>query len=160
MGVTTLAGAIGFFIAWGANHDSFAILLAMFARRELWIAWLLSMVFVTILLPIINQAIMPIYARRFFKQMKSFHAPLHVSWSGGNYIVESGDSRAVIPFANFHYWRECRRAFLLYQSDRLFNFVMKRAFASEDQLASLRAELKSYSVHDVSKRRPDCWHLI
>ena len=112
--------------------------------REGWVALLALSVLAFVCFPLVQQACIPWYARRFYAQQKTAQLPHDMSWN--REIFEVGDSRIVIPFPNIHYWRESDRAILLYQNDMMPNFVMKRAFISHDQLAGFRAELTANGI--------------
>jgi len=130
----------------GGGEHYFGDLLAALTDKGFWITWLSLAAFLIVGLPLIRLALIPMYARRFFAQQKNLHTPNDVSWDHEGIIVEAGESRNVIPFGNLRHWRESNQAFLLYQTDTMFNFVMKRAFVSPDQLASFRADLTSHGV--------------
>lgn len=121
---------LGFFAALAAN----------------WVNFLAGLVLFIVGLPLAQQVFIPWHVRRFYAQQKSARLPVDMSWNREGMIFEAGNSRIVIPFGNIHYWRESGQAILLYQNDVIPNFVMKRCFASQGQLASFRAELTSNNI--------------
>jgi YcxB-like protein len=139
-----VALALGCLIGWAATGGSSADLFAALAANR--VAFLAVIVLVPFALPLVQQALIPWRMRRFYAQQKSVQLPHDMSWNREGIIFETRDSRAVIPFGNIHYWRESNQAILLYQNDMIPNFVLKRAFVSQDQLASFLAELKSSGV--------------
>lgn len=139
-----VAIALGDLIGWATTGGGSVDLFAMLKANR--ITFLVVIVLFAVGLPLIQQALIPWRLRRFYAQQKSAQLPHDVSWNHEGIIFETRDSRTVIPFGNIYYWRESDQAILLYQNDMMPNFVMKRAFESEDQLASFRAELKSSGI--------------
>lgn len=139
--VATVGGLLLGGVAVGAS------VAALFAfLRDEWGGLLFSMVLAFAWIPMVQQAVIPSQARRFHAQHKSAQLPHDMSWDRDGVILEIGGSRIVIPFADIHYWRESSQAILLYQNDMAPNFVMKRAFASADQLADFRAQLEANGI--------------
>ncbi|HEY2529279.1 MAG TPA: YcxB family protein [Xanthobacteraceae bacterium] len=139
--VGVVALALGILIGWAATGGASVDLFAALAANR--VAFLAVVVLFPFALPLVQWALI---MRRFYAQQKSVQLPHDMSWNREGIVFETRDSRAVIPFGNIHYWRESNQAILLYQNDMIPNFVLKRAFVSQDQLASFRAELKSSSI--------------
>ncbi|PRH86255.1 hypothetical protein C5L14_18635 [Labrys okinawensis] len=135
--------ALGVFFAWN-GRGSPADLTAAAVRTPAFLFWAIGAILIFVIgLPLLGQALVPRQVHRIYEQQKSLHLPFDISWNRDGAVVETGESRYVIPTANIRYWRESKEAFLLYQSDILFNFIMKRAFTSPRQLDSFRADLKA-----------------
>lgn len=134
MGNAVVGVLLGLLFGWaGTGGSPVKLLAALTAAQVLRIAglpFIALIAFMAIGYPLIHRTLIPWRVRRLYAQQKSLHAPYHVIWNHEGITVETGDSRCVMPFASFRYWRESDKAFLLYQTDAMFAFVVKRAFVS------------------------------
>ena len=80
---------------------------------------------------------LPYKTRKIFREQKSLHYPMTVSWSEAGFKFENQQGSAVMPWGDFFKWGEDSRIFLLYHSSRLFHMLPKRAL-TEAQLTDLR----------------------
>ena len=140
---------VGVLLSWEGEGDfgGFVVrtLAAMEAARLL-IAAALAVALFTLGVPLVRLGLAGRAMERHFEQRKDLHLPYELAWNDEGAVVESGQSRVVIPMENFRFWRGSDQAFLLYQTDAMFNFVMKRAFESEAQLVSFRRWLESHGI--------------
>jgi YcxB-like protein len=84
--------------------------------------------------------LMPRRARHAFAQQKAFHAEYDLKWDAQTMELKTAKGSYNCPWSDFVRWAESKTTFLIYQSDTMFNFAPKRAFA-DGQAEDFRAKL-------------------
>ena len=86
--------------------------------------------------------ILPLNAKRIYRQQKWLQLPADIHVTGESYHVKSEFGEATLPWKGFHKWKENRHLFLVYQSDILFHMWPKRCFPSPEAADEFRAILQ------------------
>jgi YcxB-like protein len=71
-------------------------------------------------------------SRKTFAQQKSLQAEYTVSWTGEAMDIRTTNARLHHPWSDFIRWAESDTTIMVYQSDRLTNFIPKTAFGVGD----------------------------
>jgi hypothetical protein len=94
----------------------------------------------------LNALLLPRRTRRTFAQQKDLHGPVSIDWSEQGVAIQSARGSARFAWEDFVRVVEGRRAILLFQSDRLYNFIPKRTL-TPDQAVQIMA---------FARRAPAC----
>ncbi len=97
----------------------------------------------------------PLRAGRTYRTQKDLQRPFQLSWDAENVLTASANGNSTIPWKDFLKWREGKRLFLLYRSDRLFQLFPKRAFRDEAQTSEFAAMMRRYISPTAGRRRKD-----
>jgi len=85
--------------------------------------------------------LLPHRVRKLHRQQKMLHQELTVVLTEEAMSVSIEEGHSKIRWEKFHKWKEDRNLFLVYQSDRMFHMIPKRAFLDEKDVAALRTIL-------------------
>ncbi|HEY4252958.1 MAG TPA: YcxB family protein [Roseomonas sp.] len=80
---------------------------------------------------LINRVFGPAAARRIFRQQKSLQQTVEYAWSDAGLKTRTARSESLVPWTDYWKWRQDATTLLLYHSDRLYQFVPKRALTPE-----------------------------
>jgi hypothetical protein len=89
--------------------------------------------------------IIPVMARRNFRQQRSLQGEFGYAWTGETLTVKTEYASFDMPWSHFLRWIEDDKTFLLFESDRLYRVIPKRALTA-DQQQSLRHHLAGIGV--------------
>lgn len=137
----------GFVLAWLVL---FAAAAGAFLLLGLWnTATMLALAAAAIVLPLasillamlLNRILGPPAARRNFRQQPSLQQTIEFSWSDAGLKARSTRGESVMPWTEYWKWRQDPKILLLYHSDRLYQFIPKRALSPE-QMADLVAVME------------------
>jgi len=78
--------------------------------------------------------------KKIYTQHKILHKPFEVEVTEQSFNTYSEYGTGVIPWADFHKWRENEKVLLLYQANNLMNIIPKRIFTAEEE-QTLRTHL-------------------
>ena len=80
----------------------------------------------------------PIQARKLYRQLKSLHSPMGFTWDAeGTFLSgETGSSRT--PWSHYRRVRESASMFLLYLTDNMYHAVPKRVLADSGEIDRFR----------------------
>jgi hypothetical protein len=92
-------------------------------------------VVLAIWMAVVRFLLLPVRARRIFRQQKAMRRQHRLSWDENGLIVESTTGHAITLWSDIVKWRENRRLFLVYTSDIHVRMVPKRAFSTPEQVA-------------------------
>lgn len=87
----------------------------------------------------------PILARRTFRQQRSLHGEVGLSWTEQRLEFDSEYGQFAMPWSHFLRFGEDRHTFVLFESDRLYRIIPKRALDADTErdlrqrLATIRA---------------------
>lgn len=93
-----------------------------------------------VVLLLINIFILPITARRNFRQQRSLRGETGMTWTDEQLAIDSEYGAFAIPWSHFVRWGEDDKGFVIFESDRLYRLVPKR-FLDPDMQRSLREKL-------------------
>ncbi|SEQ28823.1 YcxB-like protein [Devosia sp. YR412] len=88
----------------------------------------------------VMQVIMPVAARRTFRQQRSLQGELAYRWTSEHLTADTEYGAFDMPWSHFLRWSEDKRTILLFESDRLYRVIPKRVLPP-DQYHSLRQHL-------------------
>jgi YcxB-like protein len=89
-------------------------------------------VFLYVLLMVLSYLGIARISRRTFAQQKSLQDEYTVSWTGEAMDIHTTNARLHHPWSDFIRWAESDTTIMVYQSDRLMNFIPKTAFGVGD----------------------------
>lgn len=96
-------------------------------------------------------------SRKTFTQQKSLRENYQVSWTAEAMDIRTANMQLHHPWSDFIRWAESDTTVMVYQSDRLFNFVPKTAFGAGDledfRACLMRAGVPQARVLGFPKRR-------
>ncbi len=98
-----------------------------------------------------NWWLLPISVRKQLSRSKVLQGDLVVSWDADRIMFESSHGQSRWPWSDFYRWQESSGGLLLWQSDRVYNYLPKRILAA-DQVSEVCANLTS-AVGMPGKRR-------
>ncbi|ODT51202.1 YcxB family protein [Devosia sp. 63-57] len=75
----------------------------------------------------------PLLARRTYRQQRSLQGELGLSWSRDQLAFDSEYGQFAMPWSHFKRWTEDKRVFLLFESERLYRIIPKRALDADQQ---------------------------
>jgi hypothetical protein len=85
-----------------------------------------------------RHVMLPLRARRIFRQQRSMQEPFEVSYDGDGVRWESAVTTRRLPWHYYVRWAEDARYFLLYQSDWTLEVLPKRFFGGDEQISAFR----------------------
>lgn len=86
---------------------------------------------------------LPWKTRRSYRTQKTLHSPFTVELSDEGVRLEALHGQMSMPWKDYHKWKANDKLILLYQSDRLYNPIPRRAFASDADWQALHALVQS-----------------
>jgi hypothetical protein len=81
--------------------------------------------------------VMPIRARRLFRQHRALHRDYHYRWSDEELAYHSANGEGRVAWGDLYRWHEGRNVFLFCLNARLFFYLPRRAL-SDAQIVDLR----------------------
>ena len=76
----------------------------------------------------------PMLARRTFRQQRSLHGEVGLSWTEERLEFDSEYGRFAMPWSHFTRFGEDKHTFVLFESDRLYRIIPKRVLDTERDL--------------------------
>jgi hypothetical protein len=89
------------------------------------------------------RVIMPLIAKRMYRQQRSLHKEFRYGWSPEGLSCRTKYGSGIVPWHELHRWSDGRDTFLFYVHDRLFYFVPYSALTPE-QVADLRQTVAEF----------------
>lgn len=90
---------------------------------------------------------LPRRARRIYAQQKTLQLPIGVSWSDESYFVSSQVAHSALSWTDYESWRMDKTVILFMQSERLFQFLPRRALTAE-QFDGILAAIKGSGLKE------------
>jgi hypothetical protein len=91
-----------------------------------------TLVIALIVIIALRHWIIPVYARRNFRQQKLLSEESTLSWTDDEISYVTGKSRSEIPFADFHGYRTSDEVIILYLSDAIYHAIPVSAFGEPE----------------------------
>lgn len=105
-----------------------------------WPYVLLASLFPFLIVFALGLVVNPLLARRIYRQQRSLHGEIGLSWTDERLEFDSEYGQFAMPWSHFTRWAEDKRTFVLFESDRLYRIVPKRVLDADTEL-SLRERL-------------------
>jgi hypothetical protein len=81
-----------------------------------------------LVIAILRYGVVPITARRNFRQQKGLLDTFGLSWTDHDFILEAGQSRTAMPFANLYGFRTSDELTILYHSEMIYHVIPTSTF--------------------------------
>lgn len=75
----------------------------------------------------------PMLARRTFRQQRSLHGEVGLTWTDERLEFDSEYGQFAMPWSHFMRFGEDRHTFVLFESDRLYRIIPKRALDADTE---------------------------
>lgn len=85
-----------------------------------------------VLPPLAYFVFIPMRARKVFRQQKTLHMPVTVTWTDEGYTATAGQHGGTIAWTDYYGWSADATMIILMQSDALFQMLPKRVLSPAD----------------------------
>jgi hypothetical protein len=111
------------------------------ALDVLW-GWLVTGVLLIVWMFVADRWILPASVRKSLARDKGLQGQNTASWDAEGLALQGSHGQSLWPWPDFARWQESPEGLLLWQSDRLYNFLPKRSL-SEAQVTEIRGHLQA-----------------